>query len=107
MKIDNFNYARERFEMPEEHEYTTKFEQGLKQIVATSHNGNPSHIKKVIDQIRAIMPPTCTPNERAFLDEIRENFKYSPGSGTIFRAGVILYPSNFPGINLKELVNDN
>lgn len=49
---------------------------------------------------------TCTSNERAFLNEIRENFKYSPGSGTIFQGDVILYPSNFPGINLKELVGE-
>lgn len=60
-----------------------------------------------IKYIREDLIVPCTAHERAFLDEIRENFKYSPGSGTIFRGDVILYPSNFPGINLKELVNDN
>jgi hypothetical protein len=34
------------------------------------------HNKKVFD-LRQIMPPTCTPNARKFLDEIREKFMAS------------------------------
>jgi hypothetical protein len=49
---------------------------------------------------------TCTPTERAFLDAIRAKFEYSPGTGTIYGIGVVLYPSDFPGVNLKELVNE-
>lgn len=88
----------------------TKFEQGLKQIVATMHNGNPSHIKKVIEQIRAIMPPTCTPNERAFLDEIREKGRPTKHGehitiNTVRGSYYELKQCDFKS-NLKELVNE-
>jgi hypothetical protein len=67
------------------------------------------HNKKVTD-LRQIMPPTCTANERKFLDRVRETYKYSPGGRSIYRVNVgydptILYPQDFPDIDLKELVN--
>lgn len=59
-----------------------------------------------IKYIREDLIVPCTAHERAFLDEIRAKFKCSPGTGTIYGIGVVLYPSDFPGVNLKELVNE-
>jgi len=86
----------------------TEFEQGLKQIVATMHNGNPSHIKEVAKQIRDILPPICTSTERAFLDEIREKFAICNKtllSRQPMAEGdyVALYQSDFK-CNLQELM---
>jgi hypothetical protein len=65
--------------------------------------------EKFIADLRQIMPPTCTETERKFLDRVREDFCaindtiQSIGAGA---SGEIycLYQSDFPDIDLKELV---
>ena len=49
---------------------------------------------------------TCTPNERKFLDRVRELFRHVDSSGEIatFDGQSVLKFIDFPGINLKELV---
>ena len=63
-----------------------------------------------IYKIKSTKVDTCTPNERAFLDEIREKFMVH--NGTIVSKNrmaegeyVYLYQMDFKS-NLKELVND-
>jgi hypothetical protein len=74
-----------------------------------------------IAKVRQIMPPTCSPTERKFLDRVREIGEWVESSeqgdnceevenSCIVIVGkdddYILEPHDFPGINLKELVND-
>jgi len=64
------------------------------------------HNKKVFD-LRQIMPPTCTPNARKFLDEIREKFMaYGDGSLGLKSEDYssMLDKSDFTKCNLSELV---
>jgi hypothetical protein len=47
----------------------TEFEEGIIDYL----ENNPEHAKEeFIFYLRKIMPPTCTENERKFLDEIKE-----------------------------------
>jgi hypothetical protein len=62
-----------------------------------------------IADLRQIMPPTCTPNERKFLDRVREIGELVD-YGDENLTDVIIFPTgkldciDFPGVNLKELV---
>jgi hypothetical protein len=73
--------------------------------------------KYFIQNIRKIMPPTCTENERKFLDRVREGNLYtSESKDSVVKSFIvfgnpenecsIIMQSDFPGINLKELVNE-
>lgn len=62
-------------------------------------------------RLRQIMPPTCTKNERKFLDWIREKLRYEyeehkDGSVTnmICNGSSMLQQEHFPDVNLAELV---
>jgi len=62
-----------------------------------------------IDLLRKIMPPTCTPNERKFLNRLNKDFYYNEVENGITNKGNeydILYQDTFPDINLKELVDE-
>jgi hypothetical protein len=55
--------------------------------------------------------PTCTPTERAFLDELREKYKWYPQDGGILsnEEGTLcdlISQIHFTKSNLKELVNE-
>lgn len=59
-----------------------------------------------ITDLRQIMPPTCTKNERKFLDEIREKggfLKYSDGQEVIDLPNSVINQKDFDS-NLPELV---
>ncbi len=61
-----------------------------------------------IEQLRKIMPPVCTPNDRKFLDEIREKAKLiRPNVYAIFpeplKIRSVIFAKDFEA-NLSELV---
>ncbi|MDZ4726179.1 MAG: phage Gp37/Gp68 family protein [Leptospira sp.] len=63
---------------------------------------------RLIDKLRKIMPPTCTTNERQFLDEIREKCKWFPYSDGMIGMkpngnATNIFQVNFE-TNLRELV---
>jgi hypothetical protein len=47
----------------------------------------------------------CTPNERWFLDRIKEG-RYVAKLGTLFLDDSRMQDKDFPGVDLKDLVND-
>jgi hypothetical protein len=64
--------------------------------------------KKFIADLRKIMPPVCTPNERKFLDEVKEKAKLiRPNVYVIYREphkiGSVIFAKDFEA-NLSELV---
>ena len=59
----------------------TEFEKLIYDLVITwslpiDEEIKPANKKHLIESIRKIMPPTCTTNERLFLDEIRKYFTF-------------------------------
>jgi len=66
-------------------------------------------IRKTELDLNKIMPPVCTPNERAFLDEIKEKGKWDrrgvkPEWGGIELPDGYIPQSDFTKCNLSELV---
>lgn len=65
-----------------------------------------------ISDLRQIMPPTCKPNERKFLDEIRSKGRFVKNDDLKLacieirceNGNVFLHQSDFPKSNLSELV---
>jgi hypothetical protein len=65
-------------------------------------------LEDFIEAIRKIMPPVCTPNDRKFLDEIREKAKLiRPNVYAIFpeplKLRSVIFAKDFEA-NLSELV---
>lgn len=50
----------------------TEFEESLVEFVQEYFDTKINFKLNFIKRLRQIMPPTCTPNERKFMDEIRE-----------------------------------
>ena len=62
-----------------------------------------------IENLRKIMPPTCTPNERKFFDLLRERSTYDSWREELIFVGEdgeynTLKQYHFEGIDLKEFV---
>jgi hypothetical protein len=83
----------------------TEFETRLFEL-AYEYYEDVHAVESFIQDLRKIMPPTCTPNERKFLDEIKEKSKYIKGH--INEWVEIGYNSSFNQddfeVHLKELV---
>lgn len=90
----------------------TEFEEKIIKALQSSATVSWTYVDDEVDYgmflslLKAIMPPTCTPNERAFLDEIREkgNYRESMGGGVINFNRSLLHQDDFAKCNLQELV---
>lgn len=89
----------------------TEFELGLKAIIETYFLDDNHTDEKLFQAIRKIMPPTCSKNERAFLDEIREKgdmagFDFYPNRWIKMRGSenTVIHQIDFTKTNLFELV---
>lgn len=87
----------------------TEFEQKVLDAVFGSRDYDVLLDEEFIGKLRQIMPPTRTPNERAFLDELREKGKWSESNdeytGIAIGDYTFINQSDFT-TQLKELVND-
>lgn len=83
----------------------TETEKQIMSLAWQSISGTGLLEQTFIEGLRQIMPPTCTSNERAFLDEIREKGKYNENIGCVYIKGTAseLYERDFKVV-LKELV---
>lgn len=87
----------------------TEFELKVLEAISACRDYDDFYDEQFIETLRQIMPPTCTKNERAFLDEIREKFYYNDEDEGLTNKGNeydILYQDTFAECNLKELAND-
>lgn len=93
----------------------TEFEAKMIHIVMYNKYGHGSNFNTegFISDLRQIMPPTCTPNERKFLDEIKERGKLIDSMGCLVIQKLnpdsheqtgFLFQSDFTKSNLSELV---
>ena len=85
----------------------TEFEERIRMIYENCVAYNKGAIGFIAD-LRQIMPPTCTPNERKFLDEISEKGKFCrsalAGKDALWFNQSCLRQSDFQA-NLSELVD--
>jgi len=89
----------------------TKFEIGMKRIIEEYFLDDNHTDEKLFHAIRQIMPPTCTPNQRKFLDIIErdgmldgdDNLRIPDAFNESWGATEI-NAKDFPDVNLSELV---
>jgi hypothetical protein len=92
----------------------TDFEQQVLNSIDLRDTGFGIDKDSFLEDLREIMPPTCTKNERKFLDEIKEKFqhgKYNEQTVLCYSDNhnvdlySLIYQDNFES-NLKELVEN-
>ncbi len=86
----------------------TEFEEKVLDILYGYEKNPELNFISFIEKLRKIMPPTCTPNERKFLDEVRDKAKLiSANVYVIYREphkiGSVIFAKDFDA-NLSELV---
>ena len=89
----------------------TEFEEGAINACRRYRMDDDYALEDFIEDLRKIMPPTCTKTERKFLDEVKERSWYVTNPAlNLFcieirskHSNVILHQSDFKS-NLKELV---
>ena len=86
----------------------TELEENILDAVRRNYVG-AFDTKQFVKELRQIMPPTCTPTERKFLDRVREigilvNSTREKSKVTILLEASRVYDEDFPDIDLKELV---
>ena len=86
----------------------TEFEEKLLEAVRKAKFlGEAFSAKPFLEYVRQIMPPTCTTNERKFLDRVREIGKWETfmkGTGIKLNKDSKIMQRDFTELNLKELV---
>jgi hypothetical protein len=90
----------------------SEFENKLLEIIRECPDVDNEFLEdQLLDNIRKIMPPTCTENERKFLDWLCV-FECTGLSGDnedalyIAPGGSMMHSKDFPDVNLKELVEE-
>jgi len=82
------------------------FDLVIKWSLPVNQSINSANKKVLTESIRQTIPPTCTPNERKFLDEIREKGYWASGCQIQIESGAriaILNQAMFDS-SLSELV---
>lgn len=85
----------------------TETEKQIMSLAWNSISGTGLLEQTFIEGLRQIMPPTCTANERKFLDEIREKFHIDEDGDCVFPnedAWSMIFQKQFTKCNLQELV---
>ena len=62
----------------------TEFEENTLQLVEKYKEIKCYYQIDFVSDLRKIMPPTCTPNERKFLDEVKEKGEYEQNGSFYF-----------------------
>lgn len=87
----------------------TEIEKQIMTLVWKSIAGTGLLEQTFIEGLREIMQPTCTANERKFLDEIREKGEWFksmiPGKDALWLDSSCIRQSDFES-NLQELVDE-
>ena len=87
----------------------TKLEQKILNAIRNARDYEDFYENQFIDELRQIMPHTCSETERKFLDRVRENFKYDARELVDKNDNLTctrIHQIDFPDIDLKELVNE-